>query len=197
MAVSSTPANSAIDICARALILIGADPITSFDDGTTEALVSVNVYEDMARASLVNARWRFATNQAVLNRLTAEPTGRYDFAYQQADGTLMVHAVTVNDNPIEYQIYGDKIFANTSSSDELVADFTFRANEDTWPSYFTIAVEYALATLFATSIARDANLAALMKTASSDAMAKARSLDAQQQTTRKLVTSRFLTDRRS
>tara|TARA_Y100000356_G_C11259086_1_gene292219 strand:+ start:1097 stop:1690 length:594 start_codon:yes stop_codon:yes gene_type:complete len=197
MAVSSTPANSAIDICARALILIGADPITSFDDGTTEALVSVNVYEDMARASLVNARWRFATNQAVLNRLTAEPTGRYDFAYQQADGTLMVHAVTVNDNPIEYQIYGDKIFANTSSTDELVADFTFRANEDTWPSYFTIAVEYALATLFATSIARDANLAALMKTASSDAMAKARSLDAQQQTTRKLVTSRFLTDRRS
>ena len=33
MAVTSTPANSAIDICARALILIGAEPITSFDDG--------------------------------------------------------------------------------------------------------------------------------------------------------------------
>ena len=31
MAVTSTPANSAIDICARALILIGAEPITSFE----------------------------------------------------------------------------------------------------------------------------------------------------------------------
>ena len=197
MASTSTSANSAVDICARALILIGADPITSFDDGTTESLVSVNMYEDLARASLVNARWRFSTNQAVLNRLTAAPTGRYDYAYQQATGTLMVHAVTVNDLPIEYQIYGDKIYANTSAPDVVIADYTYRANEEDWPSYFTIAVEYALATLFATSIARDANLASLMKQAANEAMAKARSLDAQQQTTRKLVTSRFITDRRS
>ena len=56
--------------------MIGADPITSFDDGTTEALVAVNMYEDVARASLVNASWRFSTNQAVLNRLTDAPTGQ-------------------------------------------------------------------------------------------------------------------------
>jgi|TARA_R100000030_G_C3247604_1_gene122167 hypothetical protein len=197
MAVSSTAANSPIDICAKALILIGAEPITSFDDGTTEALVSVNMYEDVARASLVNARWRFATNQAVINRLADSPTGRYTNAYQQAVDTLMVHAVTVNDLPIEYQIYGDKIYADTSVNDILIADYTYRANEQTWPSYFTIAVEYALATLFATSIARDSSLASLMRQSSSEAMAKARSLDAQQQTTRKLVTSRFITDRRS
>ena len=197
MAVSSTAANSAVDICARALILIGAEPITSFDDGTTEALVSVNMYEDVARASLVNARWRFSTNQDVLNRLTDAPTGRYDNAYQQPDGTLMIHAITVNDNPIEYQIYGDKIYGNTSTNDVLIADYTYSANEQDWPSYFTIAVEYGLATLFATSIARDSSLAALMQDASTKAMAKARSLDAQQQTTRKLVTSRFITDRRS
>ena len=197
MAVSSTAANSPIDICAKALILIGAEPITSFDDGTTEALVSVNMYEDVARASLVNARWRFATNQAVINRLADSPTGRYTNAYQQAVDTLMVHAVTVNDLPIEYQIYGDKIYADTSVNDILIADYTYRANEQTWPSYFTIAVEYALATLFATSIARDSGLASLMRQSSAEAMAKARSLDAQQQTTRKLVTSRFITDRRS
>jgi hypothetical protein len=109
----------------------------------------------------------------------------------------MIHAITVNDNPIEYQIYGDKIYGNTSTNDVLIADYTYRANEQDWPSYFTIAVEYGLATLFATSIARDSSLAALMQDASTKAMAKARSLDAQQQTTRKLVTSRFITDRRS
>ena len=115
MAVTSTPANSAIDICARALILIGAEPITSFDDGNNEALVASNVYEDIARATLTSTRWRFATNQAILNRLTDPPTGRYDAAYQLPDGWLMTHAVTVNDVAIEYQTYGDKIFANTAS----------------------------------------------------------------------------------
>ena len=51
--------------------------------------------------------------------------------------------------------------------------------------------------VFATSVARDASLAALMEKQATRAMAKARSLDSQQQTTRKLVTSRFITNRRS
>ncbi len=197
MAVSSTHANTPIDICSRALILIGAEPITSFEDGTTEALVSVNMYEDVIRTSLVNTRWRFATNQAVLNLITSEPTGRYDRAYQLPSGYLMVHTATVEDNIIDYQIYGDKLFADTSASDTVILDFTFRANELDFPSYFTIAVEYALAMVFATSVARDASLAALMEKQATSAMAKARSLDSQQQTTRKLVTSRFITNRRS
>ena len=197
MAVSSTHANSPIDICSRALILIGADPITSFDDGTTEALVSVNMYEDIARASLVNTRWRFATNQAVLNLLTDAPTGRYDRAYQLPTGTLMVHAVTVQDLPIDYNIYGNKVYADTSASDEVIADYTYRAQEEDWPSYFSVAVEYSLAVVFATSIARDAQLAQLMQNAATQTMAKARSLDSQQQSTKKLVTTRFFANRRS
>lgn len=197
MAVTSTTANSAVDICARALILIGADPITSFDEDTTEALVASNMYEDVARASLVNSRWRFATNQAVLNLLSAAPTGRYDRAYQLPTDLLMLHAVTVQDLPIEYQIYGDKIFADADAADVLVADYTFRALEQNWPSYFTIAVEYALAVVFATSIARDPTLGSLMREQGRESMAKARSLDSQQQTARKLTTSRFIAERRS
>ena len=197
MALISTTANSPIDICSRALILIGADPITSFDDGNTEALVAVNMYEDVARASLVNSRWRFATNQAVLNLLTAAPTGRYTRAYQLPSDTLMLHAVTVSDLPIDYQIYGNKVFSDTDPSDIVVADYTFRAEEQDWPSYFTIAVEYSLAVVFATSIARDSTLAALMQSQGQNAMAKARSLDSQQQTSRKLTTSRFIAERRS
>lgn len=197
MAVSSTHANTPIDICARALILIGADPITSFDDGTTESLVSVNMYEDVARTALVNTRWRFSTNQSVLNLLSAAPTGRYDRAYQLPTGYLMVHTATVRDNIIDYQIYGDKLYADTSASDQVVLDYTYRADEQDWPSYFTIAVEYSLAMVFATSIARDSTLASLMEKQATSAMAKARSLDSQQQTTRKLVTSRFITNRRS
>ena len=61
MAVSSTPSNSPIDVCSRALILIGAEPIASFGDNTNEALVATNMYEDIARSALVNSRWRFAT----------------------------------------------------------------------------------------------------------------------------------------
>ena len=70
MAVSSIPAQSPVAVCSRALILVGAEPITSFDDGNNEALIASNMYEDVARSSLLNTRWRFSTNQAVLNRLS-------------------------------------------------------------------------------------------------------------------------------
>ena len=197
MAVSSSAANSPVDVCSRALILIGADPISSFDDGNNEALVSSNMYEDVARASLVNTRWRFSTNQAVLNRLTEAPTGRFDAAYQLPTGWLMTHVVTVNDFPIEYQTYGDKLFCNEDASASLVLDFTYRANEEDWPSYFTLAVEYELASIFALTLARDQSLATLMSQQATTSMMKARNLDSQQQTTRKLTTSRFIVNRRT
>lgn len=193
----STAANSAIDICSRALILIGADPITSFDDDTTEALVASNMYEDVARSQLCLMRWRFATDQAVLARLSDEPTGRFDNAHQLPTGLLMLNAVTVADNPINYTVYGDKVYSDVSDSDEVIADYIFRVGEEDWPSYFVIAVEYILASIFATSIARDANLAAILEQKANVFMAKARSTDSQQSTTRKLTTSRFLTERRS
>lgn len=195
--MASTAANSGIDICSRALILIGAEPITSFDDDTTEGLVSSNMYEDIARSNLTSTRWRFSTNQAVLNRLSDAPTGRFDAAYQLPSGYLFVHAVTVNDFQIEYDIYGDKIFCDAGPQDQLIIDYTYRAEEQDWPSYFSVCVEYAMATVFSTAIARDQGLANLMNQQYNIALAKARSIDSQQQSTRKLITSRFITNRRS
>ena len=109
----------------------------------------------------------------------------------------MLNAVTVNDNPINYTVYGDKIFSDSSENDTVIADFIFRANEVDWPSYFSIAVEYAMAGIFASAIARDSGLTQLMEIKANQLMAKARNNDAQQQTTRKLITSRFITERQS
>lgn len=192
-----TAANSDIDVAARALVLIGAEPITSFTASSTEALVANNIYEDTAQTALCASRWRFSTNQQQLNQLTAAPTGRWDIAHQLPSGTLMVHAVTTSDKMIEYNIYGDKVFSNSSPTDVLIADFTYRANEADWPSYFTLAVEYALAAAFALGIARDDQMATMFERKAAQLMQQAKTLDSQQQTTRKLVTSRFITERRS
>jgi len=195
--MTSTVANSAIDIASRALVLIGAEPITSFDSSSTEALVASNMYEDTVRATLSTARWRFATAQSNLAQLSDAPTGRFDIAHQLPSDLLVLHGVTVNDNLIDYTVYTDKVFSNSSSSDTLIADYTFRAEEVNFPSYFALALQYTLASIFATSIARDDRLMSMMETKANLLMAKARNIDAQQQTTRKLATSRFISNRRS
>jgi len=195
--MASTASNSALDIASRALVLIGAEPITSFESSSTEALVASNMYEDVVRSSLCICRWRFATEQAVLNQLTDTPTGRFDIAHQLPSNLLMLHAVTINDNKINYTVYGDKVFSDSTTNDILIADYTYRADEVDFPSYFSLAVQYSLASVFATAIARDDKLMEMMEVKAERLMAKARNLDGQQQTSRVLTTTRFRTNRLS
>ena len=99
---------------------------------------------------LCSSRWRFATNQAQLNLLTNAPSGRYDRAHQLPADMLMLHAITVSDAIIEYNVYGDKVFSNSSTNDILIADYSFRALEQDFPSYFTVALQFALASCVCT-----------------------------------------------
>ena len=192
-----TAANTPIKICSRASLLIGGDAIQSFEDGTAEASVSAAMYEDMARSTLTNTRWRFASDQAVLNRLTEQPTGRWDAAYQLPSECIMVSGVTVNEMLIKYDTYGRKVFCNAVATDEVVADYIFRADESDWPPYFTVAMEYVMAGVLAISVARDSSLAQMMEAKAEYYLRIARSRDSQTQTTRKLNTSRFIAERRS
>ena len=195
--MASTASNSALDIASRALVLIGAEPITSFESNSNEALVASNMYEDVVRSALCVCRWRFATEQAVLNQLTDTPTGRFDIAHQLPSNLLMLHAVTVNDNKIQYTVYGDKVFSDSTSNDVFTAAYTYRAEAVDFPSYFALALQSSLASVFATAISRDDTLMEMMDLKAERLMAKARNLDGQQQTTRVLTTTRFRTNRQS
>ena len=190
-------ANTPVKICSRASLLIGGNEIQALDDGTAEATICNAMYEDMARTALTNSRWRFATDQAVLTRLGAAPTGRWDAAYQIPSTSIMLSAVTVNDFAIDYDTYGSKVYCNATTTDSLIADYVSRADEANWPSYFVTAVEYIMAGVLAISVARDSQLATLMEQKANYQMTQARRLDSQTQTTRKLNTSRFIAERRS
>ena len=190
-------ANSALDVASNALFLMGADSISSFTASTPEAKVANALYEDIVQSSFASHRWRFATRQQTLVRLDGEPTGRFDASYHIPASCVTVVAVTVNDHPIKYDIYQNKILCDEAESATLVLDYVDRASESDWPSYFTTAVEFLLAGTFAVTLARDASLAQLMDAKAQELFIKARNIDSQQQTTRKLNTSRFIAQRRS
>lgn len=180
-----------IDICARALILIGASPITSFDDGTTESTVAANLYEDTVRDMLSRHRWRFASGQAQLSRLVDAPDARWDAAYQLPADLLILHSVTVTDDQIAYDRYQDKIYCNATSEDVVFADYTFQANEDLWPPHFVTAVQYQLASIFAYSVAAQEGLSDMFEKRCMRQLMISRTIDSQSQTTRRLNVQRF------
>lgn len=190
-------ATTAIDICARALILIGAQPITSFEDGTTEATVAANLYEDTVRDMLARHRWRFASGQSQLSRLTDPPDARWSAAYQLPADALLLHAVTVADMPVAFDRYQDLVYCDAGDQEAVFADYTFRADESLWSPPFVTAVQLQLASIFAYAVAAQDGLSDLMEKRALRQMAVARSVDSQARTTRRFDLTRYASLRRS
>ena len=191
-------ADTKVDICARALIMIGAQPISSFDDGSTEALVASNIYENITQSILCRHRWRFATEQQQLSLLADAPTGRWEYAYQlpTSPDLLQLNTITVADVPIEYSRYGDKVFVNGyDSQSALIADYIFRQDESEFPAYFKLGLEYTLASIFAGSVARDAAMIKQFSDLAERQILIGKNTDSQEVTNKKLSTKRFITNR--
>ena len=188
---------TSIDICARALILIGASPITSFNDGTTEAIVADNLYSDTVKDILSRHRWRFSTGQSQLSRLVDAPDAKWDAAYQLPADCLLVHGVYVNESPIEFDRYQDMIYCNAVDTDEVYLDYIFNASEDLWPPYFVTLVTFQLASIFGYSVAQNEVLSDAFEKRAIRQFALARNLDSQSQTNKKLPVDRFIQFRRN
>lgn len=186
-----------IDVCSRALIMIGAQPISSFSDGSTEATVSSALYEDTVRDLLARHRWRFSSGQSQLSRREDAPLSGWDAAYQLPADTLVLHRVTVNGYDIVYDRYQDLIYCNAGAEEVVFADYTFRAEEDLWPPYFVSLVTTYLASLFAYSIANQVQVADYLDKKALRHLALARNIDSQEQTTRRMDTSLFERVRRT
>ena len=197
VAANTNESTTKFDICSKALTMIGANTISSFDDGTTEADVADQLYEDTLRSLLTQTRWRFSTQQAQLSRLSDTPHGRWDAGYQVPADCIMVHAITVNDNLVKYEKYGDKIYCNLDSSSTVIMDYTFRQEEDQFPPYFIAGLEYQLASLFGAAIARSAQLVGAFEQKFQIQMRTARTLDAQERTNKVLDKSRFTAFRKN
>ena len=195
-------ATTKIDICARALVMIGASPITSFADGTTESTVASNLYLDTIKNMLSSYRWRFASKQTQLSRLTDAPDHRWDSAYQLPSDMVGLHGIYVNDMPIKFERYGDMVYNDATSTDKVYADYTYYDEtlsnpEEFFPAYFIFACELSLASMFAYAVAQDPVLSEALEGKAQRQIAVARNIDAQQRTSSRLRVTRFNNTRNS
>ena len=193
-------ATTKVDICSTALVMIGANTITSFSDDSTEANVCNTVYEDILKSSLTRHRWRFATEQKQLSLLTATPTGRYAYAYQLPTDPelLQLITLTVNDLVIPYERYGDIVYLdNYGSTSSVICDYIFRQDEGEFPPHFILALQYQLASLFAGSIARDSGMIKQFAEMAERQYLVAKNIDSAEKTNKALDHSRFINLRKS
>ena len=136
-----------IDLCSRALVKVGANSITSFDDGTTEAEVAASLYSITCDAILSAHPWNFATQHVILLKLATLPLADFIFAFQIPLDCLRVLSAGHNGRGqgITYKIYKGQIYADT---DEITITYISQLYEENFPPFFCMALISRLAAEF-------------------------------------------------
>ncbi len=167
----------AVRLSKNALLLIGADEITSFTQGTNEAKVADAFYETTVGATLAERRWNFSVLQEQASLDVATPPNKWGYSYTLPAGLIKIHRV--DPEWIPYELYGSqKLY--TSYNGELYIDGQFRVDEEDFPDYFNEYLEARLAMKFVIPITDDeAKLTSITKLAN-ELGRKARTADAQQ-----------------
>jgi hypothetical protein len=140
--------DSALSICADALIMLGANSISSFTEGTDEASICDSLYPDVRDQALMVYPWSFSFKKTQLARLVTTPTNEYRYEYQLPADRLgapraVYNTVALNSHPItSYRIMGSKLLTNEET---IYIDYQYYTPETEMPVWFVQLLKYLTA----------------------------------------------------
>lgn len=172
---------SAIELCARALIKLGATPITGFEDGSAEASVASLLYAPTREALLSLHPWTFATAEALLTPVAGTPIGPFTHSFPLPPDFLRALSAGPAGHPsgTPYRIAQTHLHADPP---EIVLSYIFRASEEGCPPFFDRALILCLAAEFCLPLTESTSRAEFLTRTAEDAVKQARLIDSQQDT---------------
>lgn len=130
---------SKTDILNKALVLVGANTITSIDDDSNNARICKKVYEGALRSILSECKWNFATKRALLS-VSADSLAWYDtgegIVYVKPTDLIKIFDVTPKD--AAWREEGDYIISD--SSDLGIRYVYYLDNPDKYSASFVDAL---------------------------------------------------------
>jgi len=172
---------SAIALCSRALLSLGAKTIASFDEGTAEAEVAASLYPSLRDALLSAHPWSFATGQTELPQLAAAPVADFPYAFQLPPDFLRALSAgpVGRGRGLDYRIAEQRLH---SSADRVVLSYIFRPAETSFPPFFDQTLIARLAAEFCLPVTESTSRADLLHRLAKQEFRNARLIDSQQDT---------------
>ncbi len=138
---------SKIDLCSKALLKIGAFPISSFDGDTPEQIISDHLYYVVKHQLLSEYNWSFATIQRELNMINAKPLFNFKYVFTLPEDVIsVITADNLCGGKIDYKIVKDELHTN---SDNVLLKYVYDCPEEYFSSDFITLIIEKLAGEFA------------------------------------------------
>jgi hypothetical protein len=167
---------SKVSIVNQAFQELGADPIASFDEGSTNSILAKTVFDNARRRLLTEHTWSFATTQLQLAREVATPVFKFNFRYSlPAD---MLYLLEVEDGA-DFDLLENSLLTNL----ETVKVSYVKDEEDVskWSASFVEAMVSYLRYKFAFAKTGSTSETERSYTIYLQQMKKARNLDSMQE----------------
>lgn len=185
---------SDVALCARALIRIGAAPITSFSDGSAESEIAGALFPQIRDSLLSAYPWSFASGQVALAQLEDAPLADYAYAYALPNDFLRALSAGSGSRGrgLNYRISGNALHTNASA---VVLSYVFRAEEEAFPPYFDQVLITRLAAEFCIPVTESTSRAESFYALYEREFQRARQIDSQQDTPGKIEDFTLITVR--
>ena len=166
-----------VKIASNACLLLGAENINSFTDGTVEAQAAAAMFERTLNSLLCERRWGFSIKQAQFSQLVDTPVTNWAKAYQIPTDFLKLWKIYPE--YVGYELFGTD-FVYSDFDGELIGEYTFRPDTEYLPDYFVELLEVRCATKFCMPITEDEKKLQTMMRLEQEIMIRAKRADAQQ-----------------
>lgn len=148
-------ANSAVDICNSALILVGAERINSLSDANKSARICNEIFDDLRDKLLTHHPWNFAIKRQALAMSSETPVFEYSYQFQVPSDCLRVIDTNLGDD--QWHKEGD--FIVTNFSDVKIKYISRVTDISKWSWGFRDALTYKIAMYLAYSLIQSTTLA--------------------------------------
>lgn len=183
---------SKVSICSNALLMLGAQPIASLNDGTDRARLAANLYQAERKAFMRSHNWGCLTVRVNLAPMAEAPSFGYSAQFQLPGDCLRLLDVGQEGETLTYRVERKRVLHNgTVLPVRYIADL----DEGEWDDAMVHAMEMRMAALFAYPITASASLAADLAQKAKDALREAKTTDGQEDDTQAIDDSPMLNSR--
>lgn len=191
---------TAVSICSNACLLLGDNPINSFNDDSDRARLASNLWEPVRDYVLRRHPWNCAIKRVVLSPDTTAPA--FDWNYQFTLPADFLRPLAVGEFGLEgeFRIEGRKLLCNDNP---LKLRYVFKnENVGSWDTMLVWGMTMAMKAVFAYPITQSSTLEQIVEDSLRDVLRQARAVDGQEDTPEQLgdnplIAARFIGSRYS
>lgn len=170
---------SAVTICSNALLMLGDNPISAFDDDTDRARLASNLWPMVQDYVLRAHPWNCAIKRKVLAPLEVKPEFDYGAQFLLPDDHLRTLSVGEEGERVRYRMeHGEQGRVILMDGNACKLRYIWRNDQvDTWDSMLVYAATLSMRAVFAYGVTQSASLEQMLQGVLAPVLKQVRAVD--------------------